>query len=145
MTTFTTPDNLPYPDDYQQPADSPSSLQALAAATQTGLTARAYAHLLTYMAELLPAGIHWSIGDRQMTTHSWDVGTLAPGEEKQVAIAFTPGTFFFLTVQHSSTYIYAVVQDLGNGNGYIKVRNGTAATPHSNVKVHVLLINPPAA
>lgn len=39
MTGYTNPDNLPYPDDYQQPADSPSAFQALAQSVQTALTA----------------------------------------------------------------------------------------------------------
>lgn len=44
MTYWTSPDNLPAPDDYQQPADSPSAIRALADATQTALTSiRAYA------------------------------------------------------------------------------------------------------
>ena len=38
MTYYTSPDNLPAPDDYQQAADSPSSIRALADATQTALT-----------------------------------------------------------------------------------------------------------
>lgn len=37
MTAYTTPDGLPYPDDYQQPADSPAAIQALANGTQTAL------------------------------------------------------------------------------------------------------------
>jgi hypothetical protein len=44
VTYYTSPDNLPAPDDYQQPADSPSAFRALAVATQTAITAaRTYA------------------------------------------------------------------------------------------------------
>lgn len=39
MTTYTSPDNLPAPDDPQAPADSISAFQALAAATQTAISA----------------------------------------------------------------------------------------------------------
>jgi hypothetical protein len=39
VTYYTSPDNLPAPDDYQQPADSPSAFRALADATQAALTA----------------------------------------------------------------------------------------------------------
>lgn len=41
MTGFTPGDLLPYPDDYDQPADSPNALEALAQATQAGLNRRA--------------------------------------------------------------------------------------------------------
>lgn len=37
MTGFTTPDNIPYPNDYEQPADSPAALKANATAVQTAL------------------------------------------------------------------------------------------------------------
>lgn len=36
----TSPDSLPYPDDYADPADSPAALEALALQTQIALTAR---------------------------------------------------------------------------------------------------------
>lgn len=39
MTYYTTPDNLPAPNDYQQPADSPSAFRALADAVQAALSA----------------------------------------------------------------------------------------------------------
>lgn len=39
MTRYTSPDNLPVPDDYQNPGDSPTVLGALADAVQTALTA----------------------------------------------------------------------------------------------------------
>jgi hypothetical protein len=40
VTYYTSPDNLPAPDDYQQPADTPAVMRALADATQAALTAR---------------------------------------------------------------------------------------------------------
>lgn len=148
---------LPYPTDYQEPADSPNALGGLATTTDTqmraledrvvGWVAANYSpngHTHPNAAQLLPS-TGWALADGQMAVHSWDVGSLAAGEEKQVPIAFTPGTYFVCSVQHSSTYIHAVVQDLGNGTGYIKARNSTTATPHTNVKVHVLTVNPPGA
>ncbi len=36
----TSPDNLPYPDDYADPCDVPSALEALALQTQVALTSR---------------------------------------------------------------------------------------------------------
>lgn len=38
MTSYTDPDRIPYPDDMQEPADSPAALQSLANAVQTALT-----------------------------------------------------------------------------------------------------------
>ena len=44
MTGYTNPDALPFPDDYQQPADSPSAFAALANAVQVAVASiRAYA------------------------------------------------------------------------------------------------------
>lgn len=40
MTGHTSPDNLPFPDDYSAPADSPNSFEELAEATQAALTNR---------------------------------------------------------------------------------------------------------
>lgn len=40
MTSYTSPDRLPAPDDYQQPADSPAAFRALADAVQAALTPR---------------------------------------------------------------------------------------------------------
>lgn len=40
---LTSPDGLPYPTDYADPADTPAALEDLAVATQTGLSARALA------------------------------------------------------------------------------------------------------
>lgn len=39
MTRYTSPDNLPIPDDYQDPADSPTVIGALGDAVQAALTA----------------------------------------------------------------------------------------------------------
>lgn len=36
----TSPDNLPYPDDYADPCDVPAAIEALALQTQVALTAR---------------------------------------------------------------------------------------------------------
>jgi hypothetical protein len=40
MPGYTTPDNLPYPNDYDDPADSPSVIEDLATASQTALSGR---------------------------------------------------------------------------------------------------------
>jgi hypothetical protein len=37
VTGYTPTNRLPYPDDYQQPADTPAAMQALAGATETAL------------------------------------------------------------------------------------------------------------
>lgn len=40
MTRYTVPDNLPIPDDYQDPADSPTVIGALGDAVQTALNTK---------------------------------------------------------------------------------------------------------
>lgn len=40
MAGYTSPDNLPYPNDYNEPADVPAATEALAAATQVALDGR---------------------------------------------------------------------------------------------------------
>jgi hypothetical protein len=46
----TSPDGLPFPDDYSDPADSPAALEALANATQLALTNRT--NLINSMAKV---------------------------------------------------------------------------------------------
>jgi hypothetical protein len=44
---LTTPDNLPYPTDYADPADAPAALEDLALATQNALNNRATVYVQT--------------------------------------------------------------------------------------------------
>ena len=74
MTGYTTGDNLPFPNDVNQPADSPNAFQQLAAATQTALnsdqaTLNAHTADLATKIEIAPTsaliapiGANWSNG-----------------------------------------------------------------------------------
>lgn len=133
---------LPYPTDYQQPADSPAALQQLATATDTAITA-AQTHNHAQYAQAIPSGTY--VADGQVTAVVFVVpGSLAAGQEIELGpFGITPGTYCVCTVQHPSTFVYAVYNDRGDGTAVVKVRNGTTSTTHSNVKVHAIFINPP--
>jgi hypothetical protein len=163
MTRYSVPDRLPSPDDYQQPGNSPAVIQALADATQAALinrasqaqaavdtaaahAAAAYApavHAHQYSAQLLPNAYFPTVHDGQIALGLWNVGDLAAGQEKVVDWPVTGGTFVFAQVQHPSTWIYVTADLIGATNLRMRVRNGTASTNHTNVKVHVMVIDPP--
>lgn len=208
MTKHTAPDNLPAPDDYQQPADSPAAFQALANATQAGLERKVnragdtvtgrlevqggvMLHTPGYAAAIMDASIvdgrmtlraldqeyrdwapigaadgtdpshvvtvrqlrsmsaatvpGWSPGPASPGTNAaavWDVGDMAPGEVKTFNAPVQPGTFVFISVQHPSTYLFAVANLTSDTNCQFVIRNGTVSTPLTNVKCHVLFVNP---
>lgn len=170
---------LDYPEDYNDPADTPTVMRALALDTDAALSTvfdaaaasdavqRAYIdqqdawivqqyeaadqtlenndialanQILTRWQ--IKSSDPWIVGNGQIGVASFGPYDLQPGEEITQPLVFNIGTHFALCVQHLSTYISAVVQDLGNGTGYLKVRNGTTETPHTNIKVHVTFINP---
>lgn len=81
MTAYTDPDNLPYPDDYQQPADSPSALAALANAVQAALTSiRSFAASRVIDSvngtnvDIAPSqrAVNVALGDKSGTAHTHD-------------------------------------------------------------------------
>ena len=217
MTAYTSPDNLPYPDDYQQPADSPSAFAALANAVQAALSAtKTFASGLvlntlngtntdkapsqaavkawkdsieartigagngltgggslaasrtlnvvagtgiTVTADTVALNTGYTeglytrmaaegqtvIGDKAMSCLVWNVGNLAAGEEKTTTVQVAKGSYVFVSVQHHSAYIFAVanlVTGATTDSCELKVRNSTTQTTHTNVKVHLLVVNP---
>jgi len=126
----TTPDYaLPYPDDYNDPADTPTVLRELALATEAAINTRAAA-THTHLPN--------SVG---LATRSVDFGTVQPGEVKtSIVFGKAAQTLIFVTVQHPSTYLFAVANTTdANGTQYqISVRNSAQSTAMSNVKVNVL-------
>ena len=142
MTGTTPIFGLPYPDDVNQPADSPSAFRDLANATDTALNGRSAAHDHPY-AWVIPTTT-W-VGQYQLTAATFNLGTLAPGQEAEVLFGINPGTYCVCSPQHSSTWILAVYNDKGDGTAVIKARNSTTSTTHTNVKVHALFIQLPTA
>ena len=152
----TQPDNLPYPD-YEDPADGPGGLQALADATQAALTdiRGDAAHSHPYAASshthaYAPSSHTHAYAPRAANTHYpaaggvaaivWQVGDLAAGQEKEHTITIAAGAFVLVSVQHHSTYIHAVGNLTDTQTLQLRCRNSTAQTPHTNVKVHVLIV-----
>lgn len=143
MVAHTPTWQLPYPDDYDQPADSPNALEDLAVATDAAITQYGVNAGGTF-AQLTGAG-NW-VGDMQISAAVYGPYTINAGQEITIGpIGINPGTLCVCGTQHPSTYLLAVYNDLGDGTAQIKVRNATTATNHSNVKVHAIFINPPGA
>lgn len=96
------------------------------------------------IAKIAPEGTI-NVGDKSMGVYVWSVGNLAAGEEKTTTVQVAKGSYVFVSVQHHSTYIFAVA-NLAIGATTdpceLKVRNSTLQTDHTNVKVHLLVINP---
>lgn len=70
-----------------------------------------------------------------------DFGTLSPGQEKVSDIAKPSGATVLVSVQHSSTYIYATADNKSDVLTRVNCRNGTSSTTHTNVKVSYLIVN----
>lgn len=134
---------LPYPDDYQQPADSPNALEDLATAVDSALhTYRADA--AATFAAITPATTF--VGDMQLSAYRFTIPSIGPGVEHTLGpFGINAGTYAVVGTQHPSTYLYAVYNDLGNGTAVIKVRNATTATTHTDVKIHAIFVNPPGS
>jgi len=132
--------SLPYPSDYQDPADSPTALRQLAQATEAAIETRAPAHSHPY-AEVIPPNT-W-VGDYQLSAASFLLGTIGPGQEAEIVFGINPGTFCVCTVQHPSTWLITTYNDRGDGTAAISVRNSTESTTHDNIKVHAFFINLP--
>lgn len=135
MTATTPTHALRYPDDYNAPADVPSAMRDLALDTDAALAGKAQPPL---------PSTTW-VADGQLSAAVFTVpGSLAPGQEMELGpFGINPGTYCVCTPQFPSTYIVAVYNDRGDGTAVIKVRNTTAATTHSNVKVHAIFVNLP--
>lgn len=193
---FTSPDNLPYPNNVNDPADVPPEIRVLAEATQTALnlkipnTRRIIAGdgLVASPAENLAQDITLSvrvkaplkIENDQVAidtaqafpptahdhayaaphdhpyaasghTHSYrtvgmekgeiDFGSLSPGQEKVYDISKPSGATVLITVQHTSTYIFATADNKSDVLTRVNCRNGTSSTTHTNVKVSYLIVN----
>jgi hypothetical protein len=164
MTGYTTPDRIAYPDDVQQPAHSPNALRALADTTQAAVTAAkskassdldAYrisaaanfaqaTHTHQYVPQLLPSAYFPTANDNQMTVGVWAVGGLAPGQEAVIDWPIVDGSYIFAQVQHASTWIFVTTDITAPNNVRLRCRNSTTTTTHTNIKVHVLIVNPGA-
>lgn len=67
-------------------------------------------------------------------------GTLNAGVEKTADITITSGDYVFVTVQHTSTYIYATADHKDPTTVRVNVRNGTSSTNHTNVHVIYMIV-----
>jgi hypothetical protein len=75
-----------------------------------------------------------------LTIGDIDFGTINAGTEKTRDVAITQGDYVFVTVQHSSTYIYATADHKDPSTVRINCRNGTSGTNHTNVHVVYLIV-----
>lgn len=71
---------------------------------------------------------------------TWVVGTLGPGQEAQVDVGKPAGSMVMVTVQHNSTWIYAVANALSETVVRLRCRNGTQSTTHTNIKIYYAFI-----
>lgn len=127
---------LPYPDDYQQPADSPNALHALALAVESALS---------YVQSWVGNGFAYK--DHTQLPNSagigfdvWAVGTLGPGQEAEVTIEKPEQSAVFVTVEFQSTWIVAVADVLDPTHVRLRCRNTTQATTHNNINVAYLIV-----
>jgi hypothetical protein len=67
-------------------------------------------------------------------------GSLAAGQTKSQVFGRANDQYPTVSVQHPSTYIYAVISSLDNGTYTVEVRNGTSSTNHANVSVIIHLV-----
>lgn len=194
---YTTPDNLPYPNNPNEQADLPPENRALAEAVQLalnnkigiarriiagdGLLATPGETLAQDMTLAVRVAAPIQIVNDQLTiaagttfppsahshpeyapvghthgysspghTHKYsecglvvgdlDFGTLNAGTEKTADIGITSGDHVFVTVQHSSTYIYATADHKSPSVVRVNVRNGTSSTNHTNVHVIYMIV-----
>ena len=159
MTGTTVPDGLPFPDDYEDAADSPTVIEALAQATQTALSARSdtgHGHASVPFATsagdsgalggVVPSGYSLAshghnpsgIGIRTGQYSFTAVG--AQQEQSSGAIAKAANEQVYCQLHHSSNYITWTVTNLQAGSFEIKVRNNTTGTTHTNIIVQYMLV-----
>ena len=167
MTGTTVPDGLPFPDDFEDAADSPTAFEALAQATQTALTNRDTAHA--------PAGHgHASVPYADTSGNANALGGVGPGGYSgaghghnpsaagirsgsfsipsipATGILYSPGIArnanerHFCTVTYSdgpatSTFLIAVVTDVTVSEFKVAVRNSGTGTI-TNVIVNWLAV-----
>ena len=153
MTAQTTPDGLRYPDDYQQPADTPAVMKELADSTQAALVARAAAaaaadaSIRADMTAALGNTVGWHTAGNLLTPEAtigvtlYEFGALAAGQIKDTYITIQSGTYVLVSVQHPSTYVIAVANLTEATTVQVRVRNSGPADL-SGVKVHLLFVNP---
>jgi hypothetical protein len=67
-------------------------------------------------------------------------GSLSAGQTKSQRFARANDQYPVVCVNHSSTYILAVIHSLDNGGFTVEVRNSTSGTNHTNVHVIVHLV-----
>lgn len=102
MTGYTNPDLLPYPNDYNQPADVPTAVRDLANATQLGLDSK-------------PDLDHvHPMGDLPVVFGSITLATLAPGAVGTSAPRTVPaGSVVFTSVAASKAGVAVTVTVTG--------------------------------
>lgn len=165
MTGYTQPDNIPYPDDYLADADSPATMQSLAEATQTALSARSgTAHTHNYApnphAHDYAPTVHTHSYSPTGHTHPYSPDThthepsgagfrwgsvtfssVSPDSESVTGVLpKNSNEWIFLQVVHPSAYLFASLVDVTANNFKIKLRNSTNNTTHTNITVWYLLV-----
>jgi hypothetical protein len=86
------------------------------------------------------------VGDKGIGVRVLDFGSLGAGQESGV-LSFTinDGSYVIASLQHHSTYLLVSCNIATEGATQrvdVKVRNSTTSTTHTNIKVHVLVVNP---
>lgn len=161
----TSPDGLPYPSDYEDPADVPIAIKDLADQTQAALIERAStARVITAGTGLTGGGsldtdrtialdlaftdgrfaplVHGHTPSKVgITIGNWGPLTLAPGQEMVTDVGKPSGAAVFVTVQHQSTYIFATANVIDPTLVRFHIRNSTQSTTHTNVNMVYAIIS----
>lgn len=144
--------SLPYPEDYNDPADSPLAFRELALAVDAALTnVRAGAAPAAHSHPEYAAAGHNHNGVYAPAAHSHganeirtvNLGTIGPGDEKISGPQSKAGDQNIGAVHviaPSSTWLFPVCYLDSASQWRVKVRNATGGTTHSNVTVYVLLV-----
>lgn len=161
LAAFTPGYNLPYPDNYQDPADSPLALRNLATATDTALglmieetvansrfldtaegdgrySPKSHNHSGSYA----PVSHTHKPSQIGIVHGTWTIGNLNAGVEVIKNLSKPSNSTVLVTVQHHSTYIFATANTLDPVTVSLKCRNSTNSTNHTNVKVYYAFIPP---
>ncbi len=157
LAAYTPEFDLPYPSDYNDPSDSPLVLRELAVATDLALGTMITESVAN--ARFLDTAEGNALYSPKSHTHAyaptshthtpskvglqmgtWTIGNLNAGVEVAVTLTKPANSAVFVTVQHHSTYIFAVANTLNATQVSLKCRNSTSSTNHTNVKVYYLFV-----
>lgn len=146
---------LPYPVDYNDPADTPLVMRELALATDTALSAVAVGsanidHTHIEFAGFAPKNHNHDgryapaqHGHGYLDVRTINLGTIGPGDEvtsgyQSKASNQIPAAV--VVIAPSSTYLLPVLFADSSTQWRVKVRNTTQQTTHTNVTVYVTLM-----